>query len=78
MEATRSAGDRRGAPDSVLRLSCLPPSSDAPGRIKGPGLPVVEFAPDDSWELHPKVRKVGAWGLHPSCADVMVFSFGRV
>ena len=24
MEATRPAGDRRGAPDSVLRLSCPP------------------------------------------------------
>ena len=31
MEATRPAGDRRGAPGSVLRLSCPPPSSDAPG-----------------------------------------------
>ena len=29
MEATRPAGDRRGAPGSVLRLSCPPPSSDA-------------------------------------------------
>ena len=30
MEATRPAGGRRGAPGSVLRLSCPPPSSDAP------------------------------------------------
>ena len=30
MEATRPAGDRRGAPGSVLRLDLPPPSSDAP------------------------------------------------
>ena len=32
MEATRPAGDRRGAPGSVLRLHLPPPSPDAPAR----------------------------------------------
>ena len=36
MEATRPAGDRRGAPGSVLRLDLPPPSSDAPDRAIPP------------------------------------------
>ena len=36
MGAIRPAGDRRGAPGSVLRLSCPPPSSDAPWGLGPP------------------------------------------
>ena len=60
MEATRPAGDRRGAPGSVLRLSCPPSLAEATlrrARQPGPAPPPLAENPRLAWPPVPSTAR---------------------